>query len=108
MPSTDSPQSCPPRWSTERADRPTYGGAVAAIATKLGTPLMPWQRHVVDVALEIDPATGLLAYRTVVEPGVNLAASLLPGAPLALGIARTTLWERMRRLGLGARTDTEG
>jgi phage terminase large subunit-like protein len=39
---------------------------VAAIATKLGTPLMPWQRHVVDVALEIDPATGLLAYRTVV------------------------------------------
>jgi hypothetical protein len=26
---------------------------VAAIAAKLGTPLMPWQRHVVDVALEI-------------------------------------------------------
>ena len=32
----------------------------------LATPLMPWQRHVVDVALEIDLATGLLAYRTVV------------------------------------------
>lgn len=27
---------------------------------------MPWQRYVVDVALEIDPATGLLAYREVV------------------------------------------
>jgi len=66
MPSTVLRPSCPPRWSTERADRPTYGGAVAAIATKLGTPLMPWQRQVVDTALEIDPATGLLAYRTVV------------------------------------------
>lgn len=66
MPSTVSPRSCPPRWSTERTDRPTYGGAVAAIADKLGTPLMPWQRHVVDVALEIDPATGLLAHREVV------------------------------------------
>jgi phage terminase large subunit-like protein len=27
---------------------------------------MPWQRHVVDVALEVDPDTGLLAYRQVV------------------------------------------
>jgi Phage terminase-like protein, large subunit len=27
---------------------------------------MPWQRHVLDVALEVDPATGLLAYREVV------------------------------------------
>jgi phage terminase large subunit-like protein len=66
MPSTVSPQSCLPRWSTERTDRQTYGGAVAAIAEMLGTPLMPWQRHVVDVALEIDPATGLLAHREVV------------------------------------------
>jgi hypothetical protein len=30
-----------------------------------GTPLMPWQRYVADVALEIDPETGLLAYRGV-------------------------------------------
>lgn len=27
---------------------------------------MPWQQYVADVALEIDPATGLLAYRTVI------------------------------------------
>ena len=27
---------------------------------------MPWQQHVADVALEVDPATGLLAYREVV------------------------------------------
>lgn len=65
MRSTDSPPSCPPRWSTARADRPTYGGALAAIADMLGTPLMPWQRHVADVALEIDPDTGLLVYREV-------------------------------------------
>lgn len=29
------------------------------------------------------------AYRSVVEPGVNAAASLLPGAPAVLGAART-------------------
>jgi phage terminase large subunit-like protein len=39
---------------------------VAEVAQLLGTPLMPWQRHVLDVALEIDPATGLLMYREVV------------------------------------------
>lgn len=32
----------------------------------LGRTLMPWQRQVVDVALEIDPETKLPAYRTVV------------------------------------------
>lgn len=31
----------------------------------LGQPLMPWQRHVADVALEVDPATGLLVYREI-------------------------------------------
>lgn len=31
----------------------------------LGTPLMPWQRQVVDTAFEIDPETGRLAYREV-------------------------------------------
>ncbi|MGX7679085.1 terminase large subunit domain-containing protein [Jatrophihabitans sp. DSM 45814] len=29
----------------------------------MGKPLMPWQRHVLDVALEIDPVTKLLVYR---------------------------------------------
>lgn len=41
------------------------GGKVAATADLLGLPLMPWQRHVVDVAFEVDPATGRLAYREV-------------------------------------------
>ena len=41
------------------------GGRVGAVAKALGTPLMPWQQHVADVALEVDPATGLLAYREI-------------------------------------------
>lgn len=38
----------------------------AAIAEILGIDLMPWQRHVLDVALEYDPATLRLQYREVV------------------------------------------
>lgn len=57
---------CLPRWGTPRIpSRPTLGPQVANVANLLGTPLMPWQRHVADVALEVDPATGLLAYREV-------------------------------------------
>ena len=56
-----------PRWATPRSpDRPTYGPAAAKIAKRLGTPLFPWQRYVVDVALEVDPATGHLAYDEVI------------------------------------------
>ena len=58
--------TCPPRWGTMRNfDRKTYGPKVARIARALGTPFMPWQRYVTDTALEIDPETGLLAYRGV-------------------------------------------
>jgi hypothetical protein len=58
---------CPPRYTTPRSpERRTLGGRVAEVAELLGTPLMPWQRHVADVALEVDPDTGLLAYREVV------------------------------------------
>lgn len=38
----------------------------AARLGRTGKPLMPWQQHVADVAMEIDPATGRLAYREVV------------------------------------------
>jgi phage terminase large subunit-like protein len=57
---------CPPLYATPRnPSRPTLGGDVATIAEQLGTPFMPWQRLVADVAMEVDPATGLLAYREV-------------------------------------------
>jgi hypothetical protein len=38
---------------------------LAAVADLLGQPLMPWQRQVVDTACELDPVTGLPAYREV-------------------------------------------
>jgi len=57
-----------PQWGTPRnADRQSYGPAAGIVAArKLRRPLLPWQQHVADVALEIDPATGRLAYRQVV------------------------------------------
>ena len=58
-----------PRHHTARSDRPTRGGAVAKIAKAKGRPLMPWQREAVDVALEVDPATGRLWYGIVVVTG---------------------------------------
>ena len=36
------------------------------MARRLGKPLMPWQQHVADVALELDPNTGELFYEEVV------------------------------------------
>lgn len=59
--------ACSPRFSTQRtAGRQTLGFAAANIAVKLGQPFMPWQRHVADVALEVDPATGRFAYQRIV------------------------------------------
>ncbi|TLQ45765.1 terminase [Streptomyces marianii] len=57
---------CPPMWGTpRRPEFPTLGGKVARVMTALGFTPMPWQRYVWDVALEIDPATGVFAYRNV-------------------------------------------
>lgn len=67
MSSQNSLLTCQPRWSTPRTDRPTLGPRVAQIAEMLGTPLMPWQRHVVNVAYElekhIDSQTGEVSHR---------------------------------------------
>jgi phage terminase large subunit-like protein len=94
LPSPDSGDrlSCPPRWGTARnPDRPTLGPRVAEVAKRVGTPLMPWQQHVVDVALEVDPETGELAYS---ELGLTV--------PRQSG--KTTLWLALmvhRALGFG-------
>ena len=58
--------SCPPRYATRRRpERETFGHELATVADKLGQPFMPWQRLVADVGCEIDPVTGLPAYREV-------------------------------------------
>jgi phage terminase large subunit-like protein len=44
--------SPPPRFGTPRTDRASLGPAVADAAAALGIDLLPWQRHVADVALE--------------------------------------------------------
>src|SRR5262252_3191012 len=60
-PSSSSPS---PILATPRSDRQSYGGAVAKLARAMGKPMMPWQRHVADVALEID-ADGRFVYNLV-------------------------------------------
>lgn len=65
--SSSSPQVCPPRFGTPRTPgRASLGPHVGRVAAALGKPLMPHQQHVADVALEVDPETGLLVYREVV------------------------------------------
>lgn len=39
---------------------------MANIAVALGQPFMPWQREVADVGCEVDPVSGLPAYREIV------------------------------------------
>ncbi|MFF5988149.1 terminase large subunit domain-containing protein [Prauserella flavalba] len=86
-----------PLWGTPRDfTRKTYGGKVARVAKSLGTPLMPWQRYVADVALEVDPETGLLVYRDVVlmVPRQSGKTTLL----LAKMIWRANAWARQNIL----------
>lgn len=46
--------------------RRNMGARVAAVAAMLGTPLLPWQRYVADVATEIDETSGSFRYDHVV------------------------------------------
>lgn len=53
---TASPPTATATYATRRDPSvPSAGPRVAVIAEALGTPLMPWQRQVADVALERDP-----------------------------------------------------
>lgn len=58
--------TCPPTWGPPRRPYfPTFGGHVSKVMTALGTPPMPHQRYIADVALEVDPETGIFGYREV-------------------------------------------
>jgi hypothetical protein len=61
-----SSRDCPPKYQTPRSpNRATRGHLVAKMAEAVGQPLMPWQRLVADVALELR-ADGTPAYREVI------------------------------------------
>jgi hypothetical protein len=85
--------TCPPRWGTPRhPDRPSLGPKLWKVMAALGAPPMPWQKYVSDVALEIDPATGLFAHREV-----GIAVSRQQGkTELCLGaqVHRALAWPR--------------
>jgi len=85
--------TCPPRWGTPRhPDRKSLGPKLWKVMAKLGAPPMPWQKYVSDVALEIDPETGLFAHREV-----GLSVSRQQGkTELCLGaqVHRSLAWQR--------------
>lgn len=56
----------PYRATPRNPARQTLGGQVAKVFRFIGQEPMPWQRQALDVACEIDPATGLYYYRTVI------------------------------------------
>lgn len=67
-PSDWTPEWCPPPTfgTRRRPERPTYGAHAAAVARRLGTPYLPAQQNIADVALEYDPESGLFFYSTVI------------------------------------------
>lgn len=81
--------SCSPAWTTRRTDRPSDGAVAARFAAALGRPLIPWQRHVADLAGERDPATGLHAYSRVVVIAPRRAGKSMLMLAAGLAAART-------------------
>jgi hypothetical protein len=87
--------TCPPLWGTpRRLENPTLGGKAAKVMQAMGFTPMPWQRYVLDVALELDPVTGLFVHRRV-----GLSVPRQQGKTeqlLAVMIHRTMGWQRQR------------
>lgn len=102
--------TCLPRWGTpRRLERPTYGGALAKVAQLIGKPLMPWQRYVADVALEVIPETGRLAYREVVVtvPRQSGKTTLILPLHVWRAIAFPDITGQPQRILYGAQTGVE-
>lgn len=87
--------TCPPHWGTpRRPEFPSLGPKAWRVMERLGYPPMPWQRYVLDVALEIDPATGYFAHREV-----GLSVPRQQGKTqqiLGLMVHRAAAWKRQR------------
>lgn len=87
---------CPPLWGTpRRPELATLGPKAAKVMHALtGYTPMPWQRYVLDVALELDPDTQLFVHR-----GVGISVPRQQGKTellLAAMIHRTMAWHRQR------------
>jgi hypothetical protein len=84
-----------PRFGTPRDEsRESLGPLVGEVARRLGLPLMPWQQHVLDVALEVLP-DGRFAYDEVdlTVPRQSGKTILL----LAMMVHRCVMAQRMSR-----------
>jgi hypothetical protein len=85
-----------PRWATPRSpERPSWGGRIGRIAAILGTPLMPWQQVVADVAGEHDER-GVPFYREVriTVPRQQGKTTLI----LAVAVDRCLAFDRPQRV----------
>jgi Phage Terminase len=102
--STPSLLACEPRFATPRTDRATLGPKVADIAEALGTPFMPWQRQVTDVALEVDD-DGRPVYRKIVltVPRQSGKTTLL----LAMFVHRALSWGSPQVMTYAAQTGVD-
>ena len=65
------PDLVPFRWTPRNPNRETTGQRKRGVGKALGTPYLPWQSDLADVWGEIDPATGLPWYRTMVLIGLR-------------------------------------
>lgn len=106
-----SSRLCLPILATARTERESFGDRVGNIAAKLGTPLMPWQQIVAQVAGEVNPKNGRPAYREVICTvprqsgkttlllGFELERALLRGKPQRIAYsAQTGLDARLKLL----------
>lgn len=75
---------------------------MARIAAKMGTPFMPWQQMVADVAGEYDEATGLPIYREVIVTVPRQSGKTT--LQLCLTLDRALMWGRPCRAAYTAQT----
>lgn len=98
-----SSPDCRPRLTTKRTNRPTRGHEIARVADLLGTPFLPHQRWVVDVALEqLD--NGRPAYREVL---VTTPRQSGKSALMLSVMIWSALQERRRRIAYTAQTGSD-
>jgi hypothetical protein len=106
MTQPSSSSLCEPRWATPRTpSRKTFGHQIIAVAERMGFPLMPWQQQVALVGGELDPDTGLPAFRevTITVPRQSGKTTLV----LAWELQRALGWGSAQRISYSAQTGND-